>query len=311
VTGADLPAVEARGQGLMDNAMTVAGAVNPVGIRAFHSSPHKFDQFDMSKIGTGEGAQSYGHGLYMSESPAVSGRGGKYDRQFTARAMGKVRPNQDEGRILTMLGEGQSELNILRDLTKNGLSFDEASSLLNRVQSAKSNIYEVNLRTSPDRLLDWDRPITQQSPQVQNFVREQSQGGGLSGVIDRFLINRGVLYGADILNAYKSFFYKPVAFSEAAKDAGIDGVRYLDRNSRAAGQGSRNYVMFDDKLIELLRRYGLLGMVGGGAAAAGGKQAPSEEQTDYAQGGSVDSVPVYDPAVIAAIAASITEDNYA
>ena len=31
----------------------------------------------------------------------------------------------------------------------------------------------------------------------------------------------------------------------------------------------------------------------------------------YAQGGSVDSAPVYDPAVIAAIAASITEDNYA
>lgn len=31
VTGADLPVVEARGQGLMDNAMTVAGAVNPVG----------------------------------------------------------------------------------------------------------------------------------------------------------------------------------------------------------------------------------------------------------------------------------------
>ena len=54
-------------------------------------------------------------------------------------------------------------------------------------------------------------------------------------------------------------------------------------------------------------------MVGGGAAAAGNKnkQAPAEEQTDYAQGGSVDSAPVYDPAVIAAIAASITEDNYA
>jgi hypothetical protein len=72
--------------------------------------------------------------------------------------------------------------------------------------------------------------------------------------------------------------------------------------------------MFDDKLIDILRRYGLLGMVGGGAAAAAGnknKQAPAEEQTDYAQGGSVDSAPVYDPAVIAAIAASITEDNYA
>jgi len=120
-----------------------------------------------------------------------------------------------------------------------------------------------------------------------------------------------LLYGADILNAYKSPFYKPAAFSEAAKNAGIDGVRYLDRSSRAAGQGSSNYVMFDDKLIELLRRYGLLGAIGGGAAAAGGKQAPTEEQTDYAQGGSVNSAPVYDPAVIAAIAASITEDDHA
>jgi hypothetical protein len=313
VTGADLPALEERGQGLMDNAMTVAGAVNPVGIRAFHSSPHLFDKFDMSKIGTGEGAQAYGHGMYAADSPAVSGRGGKYDKQFTARAMGKARLNQDEGRILTMLGEGQSELNILRDLAKNGLSFDEANSLLNRVQSAKSNIYEVNLRTSPKRLLDWDMPITQQSPQVQNFVREQSQGAGLSGVIERFLTNRGLLYGADIINAYKSPFYKPAVFSEEAKNAGIDGVRYLDRNSRVAGQGSRNYVIFDDKLIDLLRRYGLLGMVGGGAAAAGNKnkQAPAEEQTDYAQGGSVDSAPVYDPAVIAAIAASITEDDHA
>ena len=34
------------------------------GIRAFHGSPHDFDAFDLSKIGTGEGAQAYGHGLY-------------------------------------------------------------------------------------------------------------------------------------------------------------------------------------------------------------------------------------------------------
>lgn len=36
-------------------------------IRAYHGSPHKFDRFDMSKIGTGEGAQAYGHGLYFAE----------------------------------------------------------------------------------------------------------------------------------------------------------------------------------------------------------------------------------------------------
>src|SRR5215471_5241978 len=33
------------------------------GIKAFHGSPHDFDKFSMAKIGTGEGAQAYGHGL--------------------------------------------------------------------------------------------------------------------------------------------------------------------------------------------------------------------------------------------------------
>ena len=35
----------------------------------YHGSPHKFDRFDASKIGTGEGNQAYGHGLYTAESP--------------------------------------------------------------------------------------------------------------------------------------------------------------------------------------------------------------------------------------------------
>ena len=38
----------------------------------WHGSPHKFDKFDSSKIGTGEGAQAYGHGLYLAESPDVA-----------------------------------------------------------------------------------------------------------------------------------------------------------------------------------------------------------------------------------------------
>ncbi|MEB3269991.1 MAG: hypothetical protein VKJ09_15730, partial [Leptolyngbya sp.] len=41
-------------------------------LRLFHGSPHDFDRFDMSKIGTGEGAQAYGHGLYFAESPDVA-----------------------------------------------------------------------------------------------------------------------------------------------------------------------------------------------------------------------------------------------
>ena len=36
-------------------------------IKASHGSPHAFTKFLMSKLGTGEGAQAYGHGLYFGE----------------------------------------------------------------------------------------------------------------------------------------------------------------------------------------------------------------------------------------------------
>jgi hypothetical protein len=48
------------------------GTMPMAGITAFHGSPHKFNKFDMSKIGTGEGAQAYGHGLYFAENPGVA-----------------------------------------------------------------------------------------------------------------------------------------------------------------------------------------------------------------------------------------------
>ena len=46
----------------------------------YHGSPHMFDKFDMSKIGTGEGNQAYGYGLYMAENPGVA-RGYKQPQQ--------------------------------------------------------------------------------------------------------------------------------------------------------------------------------------------------------------------------------------
>lgn len=42
------------------------------GIRAYHGSPHDFEKFDIGRIGTGEGAQAYGHGLYFAENEGVA-----------------------------------------------------------------------------------------------------------------------------------------------------------------------------------------------------------------------------------------------
>jgi hypothetical protein len=42
-------------------------------IRGLHYSPYDFGRFDMSKIGTGEGAQAYGRGMYFAENRGTVG----------------------------------------------------------------------------------------------------------------------------------------------------------------------------------------------------------------------------------------------
>ena len=56
--------------------------------------------------------------------------------------------------------------------------------------------------------------------------------------------------------------------AERAKEHGIAGIEYKDAKSRGLLEsgGTNNYVVFDDKLIEILRKYGLAGLMAGGAA---------------------------------------------
>ena len=68
------PAVKAGARALGPTAVSMGeGYLKRRGLMpeldVYHGSPHKFDRFDASKIGTGEGAQAYGHGLYTAESP--------------------------------------------------------------------------------------------------------------------------------------------------------------------------------------------------------------------------------------------------
>jgi rhodanese-related sulfurtransferase len=48
------------------------------------------------------------------------------------------------------------------------------------------------------------------------------------------------------------------------QQAGIPGIKYLDQGSRTAGDGSRNYVVFDDRIISIVRKYGIAALLGSG-----------------------------------------------
>ena len=84
-----------------DVSATLGSLLNfaPLGLTVWHGSPHKFTKFDMSKIGTGEGAQAYGHGLYMAETPEVG-------QQYAKSTAG--REYVVDGKPLMQIGSAQS-----------------------------------------------------------------------------------------------------------------------------------------------------------------------------------------------------------
>jgi hypothetical protein len=41
-------------------------------VEVWHGSPHRFDKMDISKVGTGEGAQSFGYGLYFTDKKEIA-----------------------------------------------------------------------------------------------------------------------------------------------------------------------------------------------------------------------------------------------
>ena len=49
----------------------------------------------------------------------------------------------------------------------------------------------------------------------------------------------------------------PADASEALKQQGIKGIRYKDGFSRGKDGGSYNYVIFDDRLISISKKYGI------------------------------------------------------
>jgi len=147
----------------------------------YHGSPHKFDRFDASKIGTGEGAQAYGHGIYTAEAPAVAK--GYQLAEATYKTLHGGLTNKQEF-VADMLSQGRPEMNIL-DLyaQKYGGSFDDAMKDLidvKEIYKKSGNLYKVDL---PDeqiaKMLDWDRPLSEQ-PNVIKALKGTDYEVGVS-----------------------------------------------------------------------------------------------------------------------------------
>lgn len=272
----------------------LAGMVGPTllgmaGIKAYHGSPHDFDQFSLSKIGTGEGAQAYGHGLYFAENPSVAAsyrtvgtadfsdkldvsstlkqdlsatysdmrasylQGNKTYPPTPADAIEKVlNENRMRQKWAAQRGDFESYAKIGdENITLHRAMSDPA------ITKSPGHGYEVNIHASPDELLDWDKPLSQQPQKVQEAIKKLPDADRLKS----YLANNPRTYadptGENLHDILEMGGYQRHEVAQQLKDAGIKGIQYLDQGSRAAGSGTRNFVIFDDKIIDIAKKYGV------------------------------------------------------
>jgi len=320
------------------------GALRANSFRAYHGSPHTFDRFSMDRIGTGEGAQAYGHGLYFAENEAIaqsyrdalsSGLSNwTVDGVPVSRLHGSADPMDAvklnfgqavrEGRSpteaidwLQMQYRGKASSRFVEP--ENVAYFNDQIARLEELRAAPpvvnynpGSMYEVQINADPNTFLDWDAPLSQQTQDVQWLAQDNKAN----------LANRGVFVDSDPRASSLIQAMRPEEYMRE----GIPGIRYLDAGSRTPLQAddlarsladydrqianaereiatmpegfradyqghidrlvseraavarkanpSRNFVVFDDSLIQILRRYGI------GAAAVGGGWAVTPEEYD-------------------------------
>jgi len=267
-------------------------------IIVYHGTPHSFapeeehplGRFDLDKLGSGEGEQVYGHGLYFAENPKVSQT---YKNKLTdpkqytvpmfldgqpvtSRNWVKIeqemwaKKDMIGGIIAAILGDANRyNLRNLRQIrnwykpdargySKNipSVSPNEWAEALRqlskRVTMAPNRgvIYQVALHADQHDFLDWNKPVHEQ-PQLQGLMSEFQP---TSYIHPNTWVTRYLHepeFGGDLYQSIENEHGRADAAGVMLK-AGLKGTKYLDKGSRPKGQGGYNYVVMDPHIIEIL-----------------------------------------------------------
>jgi hypothetical protein len=240
--------------------MGQAGAV------VWHGSPYNFNKFDSSKIGTGEGAQAYGHGLYLAENKGVASG---YKDKLSPATINRIQADEytiaGDPQFILKLHDANGNVTKTPYLSPNEFEKwvgPDAAKMLREKGDGDyknlnidfGNLYKVDL---PDehiaKMLDYDNivPESVREPLSQSALNQF--GSGIS-------TGQGSQLLKQVADEFK-FQGHPnpnAAASEWLKSQGIPGVRYLDGGSRGAGTGSSNFVVFpgNEGLLSILERNG-------------------------------------------------------
>lgn len=179
-----------------DSSTSMYGSAGVLYHAAFHGSPHDFDKFSTEAIGTGDGNQSFGYGLYFSDSHEVADGYRKslsHDAGYSFG--GQLRLSRDQVHEAVKAIHGSDFLdNVIRpsgvaDHVMDALSYGSVnptprgyndgseraqlfSTLMSQIEhSSKGHLYHVDIRDEEvDNFLKWDKPLSEQSENVQAYA---------------------------------------------------------------------------------------------------------------------------------------------
>jgi len=249
-------------------------------VSGWHGSPYSFEKFTTSEIGTGEGAQAFGWGLYFTDLESIARNyadvilknkitGGNEDvfnkegEEFLRHAyvnglkdmslsdlkesyyeLYPIRRPLPKSEEIAIYGDSYNEIIEYRKLQEDTYN-KRKEEVTNELNKFSRNLYKVSLHKgktpSEYTWLEWDKPVSESIyEQLNEIIRPKNQTGA------QLYASISETLGGD-KNA-----------SEYLLDLGIDGIKYpaesLSRGATSDTARGFNYVVFDENAVEIEER---------------------------------------------------------
>lgn len=241
----------------------------------YHGTPHRFDKFSLKAMGTGEGAQAFGNGLYFAGKKEIA----EYYRTALSNGVPVVKVNNRiiKGDVLNTIANRLAEKSdtiskedilseiderlsqytsggevyakwAIKELQDAKKKLEKSKQFVVELSGNKGNLYQADI-PEDNELLDWDKPLSEQPAMMEKLKVKQKAtylhnelSPDMTGqqVVDRLargLTNRGVTGKQQA--------------SEYLDSLGIPGLRYLDATARGKEVESHNYVIWDENRITI------------------------------------------------------------
>lgn len=250
--------------------------VNQYNQRAWHGTPYDFNTFNLSGIGSGEGNQAHGWGLYFAQDREVSEAYKQIlgDKGSTVELNGDVwtinesgdwettgktaKYGEAIGYALDALEEHGTKNAAINSLQKDlkegrfrGTYIAEAQKAVNILQQGEAKghkggrLLEAEI-PDMDVLLDEQKSFKEQPEKVKNALSELISNTDEGQLSERLFKNAT---GKSIYKMLSNLYGDDKRASLKLNEFGVKGITYK------GSQDERCYVVFDDKAIEIRNKY--------------------------------------------------------